>query len=280
MLAALVAGPEVIEAFRSRLRGTPPPTSGSTRSARPPSPWRGRFDRAGAAVTGHGFARGDGPRSIRRRCPCRPTIRWSNAWRCASACRSPLANDAQAAAWGEYRFGAGQGRDIVFLTVSTGIGGGIVAGGRLLTGRGGVAGHVGQSPRRIDRTARESWRTSPPAAALAAAAAASGHDWRRARPRRRREPGRRDGPRRRSRRRSRPLARACVTLQMLIDPDHSRHRRRPRPRRRASSTASAPHSPPRRTDFGPTIRAARSARMPASSALPISSQTEERAHRR
>ena len=54
-----------------------------------------------------------------------------------------LCNDAQAAAWGEFRFGAGAGRDLVFVTVSTGIGGGVVIGGRLLTGRGGVAGSVG-----------------------------------------------------------------------------------------------------------------------------------------
>jgi N-acetylmannosamine-6-phosphate 2-epimerase / N-acetylmannosamine kinase len=53
-------------------------------------------------------------------------------------------NDAQAAAWGEFRHGAGHGCDTVFLTVSTGIGGGIVLGGRLLTGRGGLGGHVGQ----------------------------------------------------------------------------------------------------------------------------------------
>ena len=52
-------------------------------------------------------------------------------------------NDAQAAAWGEYRHGAGRGGgDMVFLTVSTGIGGGIVIGGRLL---GGLAGHFGQT---------------------------------------------------------------------------------------------------------------------------------------
>ena len=54
-----------------------------------------------------------------------------------------LLNDAQAAAWGEYRYGAGTGRDMVFLTVSTGVGGGIIAGGRLLAGRSGMAGHVG-----------------------------------------------------------------------------------------------------------------------------------------
>lgn len=53
-------------------------------------------------------------------------------------------NDAQAAAWGEFRFGAGQGRDIAFVTVSTGVGGGLVSQGRLLVGGRGVAGHVGR----------------------------------------------------------------------------------------------------------------------------------------
>lgn len=56
-----------------------------------------------------------------------------------------LLNDAQAATWGEFRHGAGVGTSsMVFLTVSTGIGGGIVAGGRLLVGRQGLAGSVGQ----------------------------------------------------------------------------------------------------------------------------------------
>jgi N-acetylmannosamine-6-phosphate 2-epimerase/N-acetylmannosamine kinase len=49
-------------------------------------------------------------------------------------------NDAQAAAWGEYRHGAGARQDMVFLTISTGVGGGIVANGRLLRG---LAGHFG-----------------------------------------------------------------------------------------------------------------------------------------
>lgn len=55
-------------------------------------------------------------------------------------------NDAQAAAWGEFRFGAGMGLDIVFVTVSTGIGGGIVTGGRLIEGHAGLAGHLGITP--------------------------------------------------------------------------------------------------------------------------------------
>lgn len=55
-------------------------------------------------------------------------------------------NDAQAAAWGEFRYGAGQGEDMIFLTVSTGIGGGLVLQGRLVGGRGGFGGHVGITP--------------------------------------------------------------------------------------------------------------------------------------
>jgi N-acetylmannosamine-6-phosphate 2-epimerase/N-acetylmannosamine kinase len=50
------------------------------------------------------------------------------------------ANDAQAAAWGEFQATADRS-DLVFLTVSTGLGGGIVADGRLLRG---IAGHFGQ----------------------------------------------------------------------------------------------------------------------------------------
>jgi glucokinase len=53
-------------------------------------------------------------------------------------------NDANAAAWGEFQFGAGRGENhIVGLTVGTGIGGGIVANGALVRGRFGVAAEVG-----------------------------------------------------------------------------------------------------------------------------------------
>lgn len=53
-------------------------------------------------------------------------------------------NDAQAAAWAEFRRGAGQGVErMAFVTVSTGIGAGIVLDGRLQSGRKGLAGHVG-----------------------------------------------------------------------------------------------------------------------------------------
>lgn len=55
-----------------------------------------------------------------------------------------LGNDANVAALGEQQFGAGQGvRDLVYITVSTGIGGGIITDGRLLLGSGGLAAEVG-----------------------------------------------------------------------------------------------------------------------------------------
>lgn len=53
-------------------------------------------------------------------------------------------NDANAAALGEYLFGAGQGcRNMVYLTVSTGIGGGVIVDGKLLEGTNGSAAELG-----------------------------------------------------------------------------------------------------------------------------------------
>ncbi|MEZ5101405.1 MAG: ROK family protein [Thermoleophilia bacterium] len=53
-------------------------------------------------------------------------------------------NDANAAALAEHRFGAGRGvRDMVMVTLGTGIGGGLILGGRLYRGARGVAGELG-----------------------------------------------------------------------------------------------------------------------------------------
>ena len=57
-----------------------------------------------------------------------------------------VVNDVQAAAWGEWQHGAGQGMaDIVCLFVGTGIGGGVIAAGHLLVGCGGSAGELGHT---------------------------------------------------------------------------------------------------------------------------------------
>ncbi|MET1063632.1 MAG: ROK family glucokinase [Arthrobacter sp.] len=55
-----------------------------------------------------------------------------------------LTNDADAAGWAEWRFGAGQGQNrLVCITLGTGIGGAMVMDGRLERGRFGVAGEFG-----------------------------------------------------------------------------------------------------------------------------------------
>ncbi len=59
-------------------------------------------------------------------------------------CPVYLGNDANLAALAEWRFGAGRGHtDLLYLTISTGIGGGVITGGRLLTGNAGLAAELG-----------------------------------------------------------------------------------------------------------------------------------------
>ena len=55
-----------------------------------------------------------------------------------------LDNDANLAALGEWRYGAGRGyHHLIYLTISTGIGGGIIVADRLLRGAHGLAGEMG-----------------------------------------------------------------------------------------------------------------------------------------
>ena len=79
---------------------------------------------------------------------CRCTRGW---WRALGDARPiVLVNDANAAALAEFRFGAGSkqrlGREIrhlVYLTISTGIGGGVIIDGKLLLGANGFAAELG-----------------------------------------------------------------------------------------------------------------------------------------
>lgn len=69
-------------------------------------------------------------------------------------CPVVLFNDAQAAAWGEYcarrdMGEAGHPANLLFITLSTGVGGGLVLDHRLRAGPHGLAGHVGHAPARL-----------------------------------------------------------------------------------------------------------------------------------
>jgi glucokinase len=78
-----------------------------------------------------------------------PNFGWTDvplgaALRAALECPVYVANDAKCATIAEYAFGAGRGSsDFVLLTLGTGIGGGIIAGGELVLGHTAGAGEVG-----------------------------------------------------------------------------------------------------------------------------------------
>ncbi|MBS4752316.1 ROK family glucokinase [Nocardioides sp. zg-ZUI104] len=78
-----------------------------------------------------------------------PNIAWRNEPLGADLSRLTglpvlVENDANAAAWAEARFGAGRGvADQLMVTVGTGVGGGIVTGGRLLRGAHGIGAEIG-----------------------------------------------------------------------------------------------------------------------------------------
>lgn len=140
MLAALIQGSTVLDTHKM-----PTPRNGDPRQWLEAvfaaiGRWQGQYGAAGAAVTGiidggHWSALNRSTLDIPDHFPLTETIKQ------LSGVPVLAANDAQAAAWGEHRFGAGQNEDMVFLTISTGIGGGVVVNGKPLIG---LAGHFGQ----------------------------------------------------------------------------------------------------------------------------------------
>ncbi len=60
-----------------------------------------------------------------------------------SAKKVVVENDANCAAWAEYKLGAAKGKEnVVVLTLGTGVGGGIIVNGQLLKGKNGAAGEM------------------------------------------------------------------------------------------------------------------------------------------
>jgi glucokinase len=104
---------------------------------------------AGAAVIGLGIGAAGFVDADRARVLFAPHLAWRDEpLRDAIAQRVGLPvvveNDANAAAWAEWRFGAGVGEEhLVIVTLGTGIGGGILLDGRLRRGQWGMAGEFG-----------------------------------------------------------------------------------------------------------------------------------------
>ncbi len=102
--------------------------------------------------------------------------------RVASALDWPvvIGNDANLAAVGEWRFGGGRGmQNLIYVTISTGIGGGIIADGKLLLGHRGLAAEIGhmvlsfEGPTSGSAPTRGSWEALASGTALARDAAAA-----------------------------------------------------------------------------------------------------------
>lgn len=138
-MAALVSGSEVLDEITVPTARDAGPDAWLAAIADSARSWMDRYSRVGIAVTG---IIQDGCWSALNPATLGIPDRYPLVDKAAAVFGKPTLaiNDAQAAAWGEYRFGAGDGGDLVFLTISTGIGGGIIVNGRPL---GGLAGHFG-----------------------------------------------------------------------------------------------------------------------------------------
>lgn len=141
MLGALVRGRFISDPFQIPTPASSDPRAWIEALLESAPGWQGRYRRIGAAVTGviengHWSALNPGTLTIPDNYPIEDVLTG------LAGVPALAVNDAQAAAWGEFCFGAGQGANsCVFLTISTGIGGGVVANGALLQG---LAGHFGQ----------------------------------------------------------------------------------------------------------------------------------------
>ncbi|WP_184450578.1 putative N-acetylmannosamine-6-phosphate 2-epimerase [Rhizobium sp. BK538] len=138
-MAALVSGDAVLEEIVVATERDAGPDAWLSGVSASTATWRDRYTRIGIAVTG--FIEG-GNWSALNPATLPVPDRYPLVDRVEALFDRPAfaINDAQAASWGEYKFGAGTGKNLVFLTISTGIGGGVVINGKPLSG---LAGHFG-----------------------------------------------------------------------------------------------------------------------------------------
>ncbi len=181
-MAALVTGGTVVETVTIATARAEGPDAWLAAIAEKTKAWRGRYTHVGIAATGlidQGSWQALNPKTLA--IPANyPLEQRASAIFGVSA---RAFNDAQAAAWGEYLISGHPGSSLVFLTISTGIGGGVVINGRLLTGLAGHFGLTGGMSPLEDRVsgrfiASEAERTGHAGDAVSVfAAAAAGQDW-------------------------------------------------------------------------------------------------------
>nr|WP_268932135.1 putative N-acetylmannosamine-6-phosphate 2-epimerase [Martelella alba] len=138
-MAALVTAGEVAETVTIATARADGPDAWLAAIAEKTAAWRGRYEYVGIAATGlirQGMWQALNPKTLA--IPGNYPLEERASTIFAAPARA--FNDAQAAAWGEYLVSGRPGSSLVFLTISTGIGGGVVINGRLLTG---LAGHFG-----------------------------------------------------------------------------------------------------------------------------------------
>jgi N-acetylmannosamine-6-phosphate 2-epimerase/N-acetylmannosamine kinase len=138
-MASLVQAGEVLDTAVFATDRSGSPESWLTSIVAAIAAWNGRYTAAGIAVTG---AVRDGHWRAMNKATLGIEGEFPLEQRAAELLGVPVvvANDAQAAAWGEFKASPDRS-DLVFITVSTGLGGGIVSEGRLMRG---VSGHFGQ----------------------------------------------------------------------------------------------------------------------------------------
>ncbi|MEM7443807.1 MAG: ROK family protein [Pseudomonadota bacterium] len=139
--AALVAGRTVQDRRQIKTPTSAPTDDLVAAMSAMASDWRGAFDAVGIAATG--VIRAGEWHPINRSMLSIPAgFPLVERLEAVFGCRARAVNDAQAAAWAEYDTRSDD-ESLLFVTISTGIGGGLVEHGRLVEGSNGLAGSVG-----------------------------------------------------------------------------------------------------------------------------------------
>ena len=189
-LAALVRGGTVLEEIEVSVQREASPQAWLDAVAESTHSWRGRYEAAGLALAGSvEDGQSSGPVTSGATTPEGDSL----GRRAQMALGVPvlIQSEAQAAAWGEFQFGAGEGEDLVFLAIAEDIGGGIVLNGTLVAGKAGrfglLRGLTSDRMRPLEQEASGRWMTSeasragrPGDVADVIASAQEGADWARA----------------------------------------------------------------------------------------------------